>query len=60
MNIKKTIIGVSTILVAISIYGVLIWFGIHSDALRVHEKEIGSLQNELLETAKVNKILQQG
>ena len=60
MNIKKTIIGVSTILVAISIYGVLIWFGMHSDALRVHEKEIGSLQNELLETAKVNKILQQG
>ena len=60
MNITKTIIGVSAILVAISMYGVLIWFGLHSDALSVHEKEIDALQGELLETVKVNKILQQG
>ena len=60
MNIKKTIISVVAILVAVSIYGALIWFGFHSDELRNHEKEIGALHEELLETAKVNKIIQKG
>ena len=60
MNIKKVGISVVAIMAAASIYGVLIWFGLHSDALQDHEQEIASFQGELLETAKVNKILQQG
>ena len=60
MNIKRIGIGTLVTLVVVSIYGTLIWFGMHSDALDTHEREIESLQGELLETAKVNKILQQG
>ena len=60
MNIKRIAIGTLVTLVVVSIYGTLIWFGMHSDALDTHEREIESLQGELLETAKVNKILQQG
>ena len=48
MNIKKTIISVVAILVAVSIYGALIWFGFHSDELRNHEKEIGALPATML------------
>ena len=60
MNIKRIAIGTLVTLVVASIYGTLIWFGMHSDALDTHEREIGALQGELLETVKVNKILQQG
>ena len=60
MNIKRITIGTLVTLVVASIYGTLIWFGMHSDALDTHEREIGTLQGELLETVKVNKILQQG
>ena len=60
MNIKRIGIGTLVTLVVASIYGTLIWFGTHSDALDTHEREIGALQGELLETAKVNKILQKG
>jgi len=60
MNIKRIGIGTLVTLVVASIYGTLIWFGMHSDALDTHEREIGALQGELLETVKVNKILQQG
>ena len=60
MNIKRIAIGTLVTLVVASIYGTLIWFGMHSDALDTHEREIDTLQGELLETVKVNKILQQG
>ena len=60
MNIKRIGIGTLVTLVVVSIYGTLIWFGMHSDALDTHEREIEALQGEILETAKVNKILQQG
>ena len=60
MNIKRIGLGTLVALVVASIYGTLIWFGLHSDALDTHEIEIEALQGELLETAKVNKILQQG
>ena len=60
MNIKRIGLGTLVVLVVASIYGTLIWFGLHSDALDTHEIEIEALQGELLETAKVNKILQQG
>ena len=60
MNIKRIAIGTLVTLVVASIYGTLIWFGFHADALDAHEKEIDALQGELLETVKVNKILQHG
>ena len=60
MNIKRIGIGTLVALVVASIYGTLIWFGLHADALDTHELEIDALQGELLETAKVNQILQKG
>jgi hypothetical protein len=60
MNTKRIGIGTLVALAVASIYGTLIWFGLHADALDTHEREIDALQGELLETAKVNKILQQG
>ena len=60
MNTKRIGIGTLVALVVASIYGTLIWFGLHADALDTHEREIDALQGELLETAKVNKILQHG
>ena len=60
MNIKRIGIGTLVTLVVVSIYGALIWHGLHADALDTHEREIDALQGEMLETAKVNKILQQG
>ena len=60
MNIKRIAVGTLVTIVVASIYGTLIWFGFHADALDAHEKEIDALQGELLETVKVNKILQQG
>jgi hypothetical protein len=60
MTIKHVGIGTGIAIVVASIYGVLIWFGVHSDALNSHEREIELLQSELLSTAQENKTVQKG
>ena len=48
MNTKRIGIGTLVALAVASIYGTLIWFGLHADALDTHEREIDALQGELL------------
>ena len=60
MKIKRVGIGIAVALTVASIYAVLIWFGVHSDALNDHEREIERMQTEFLNTAQVNKDVQAG
>ena len=60
MKIKRVGIGIAVALTVASVYAVLIWFGVHSDALNNHEREIERMQTEFLNTAQVNKDVQAG
>jgi len=60
MNIKIISIAIAAILASASIYGVLGWFTLHSEALQNHEQEIISLRGELLARAAENETVQDG
>ena len=60
MNLKTAGISAAVFVTVGVIYGFLIWSGIQSDKLRRQELNITSLQDNVAELSKVQRIVQEG
>lgn len=60
MNLKTVGISATLIVVVCAIYGFLIWSGLQADKLKEQEQNITSLQDNVAELSKVQRIVQEG
>ena len=60
MNLKTVGISATLVVVVCAIYGFLIWSGLQADRLREQELNITSLQDNVAELSKVQRIVQEG
>ena len=60
MNLKTVGISATLVVVVCAIYGFLIWSGLQADKLKEQELNITSLQDNVAELSKVQRIVQEG
>jgi len=60
MNLKTVGISATLIVVVCAIYGFLIWSGMQADKIKEQELNITSLQDNVAELSKVQRIVQEG
>ena len=60
MNLRTVGVSATLIVVVCAIYGFLIWSGLQADKLREQESNITSLQDNVAELSKVQRIVQEG
>ena len=60
MNLKTVGISATVIVVVCAIYGFLIWSGLQADKIKEQESNITSLQDNVAELSKVQRIVQEG
>ena len=60
MNLKTVGLSATLILFVCAVYGFLIWSGLQADKMREQERNIDSLQSNVAELSKVQRIVQEG
>ena len=60
MNLKTVGLSAAVILFVCAVYSFLIWSGLQADKMREQELNINSLQNNVAELSKVQRIVQEG
>ena len=60
MNLRTVGVSAALIVVVCAIYGFLIWSGLQADKLKEQEQNITSLQDNVAELSKVQRIVQEG
>jgi hypothetical protein len=60
MKLRTVGVSVTLVVVVCAIYGFLIWSGLQADRLREQELNITSLQDNVAELSKVQRIVQEG
>ena len=60
MNLRTVGVSAALVVVVCAIYGFLIWSGLQADKIREQESNITSLQDNVAELSKVQRIVQEG